>query len=57
MIDDSREFWFTARHLFIFPGVMIALALLVLNFIGDGLRENWTRASVHLKGRINPAGS
>lgn len=39
MIDDSREFWFTAPHLFIFPGLMIALAVLSFNFIGDGLRE------------------
>jgi len=39
MIDDSREFWFVAPHLFIFPGVMIALAVLSFNFIGDGLRE------------------
>jgi ABC-type dipeptide/oligopeptide/nickel transport system permease subunit len=39
MIDDSREFWFTAPHLFIFPGVMIALAVLAFNFIGDGLLE------------------
>ena len=39
MIDDSREFWFTAPHLFIFPGSMIALAVLSFNFIGDGLRE------------------
>src|SRR5215470_9758699 len=39
MIDDSREFWFTAPHLFIFPGVMIALAVLAFNFLGDGLRE------------------
>jgi len=39
MIDDSREFWFTAPHLFIFPGVMIALAVLSFNFIGDALRE------------------
>jgi len=39
MIDDSREFWFTAPHLFIFPGVMIALAVLAFNFVGDGLRE------------------
>jgi peptide/nickel transport system permease protein len=39
MIDDSREFWFTAPHLFIFPGVMIALAVLSFNFLGDGLRE------------------
>jgi peptide/nickel transport system permease protein len=38
MIDDSREFWFTAPHLFIFPGLMIALAVLAFNFIGDGLR-------------------
>jgi ABC-type dipeptide/oligopeptide/nickel transport systems, permease components len=39
MIDDSREFWFTAPHLFIFPGLMIALSVLAFNFIGDGLRE------------------
>jgi peptide/nickel transport system permease protein len=39
MIDDSREFWFTAPHLFIFPGMMIALSVLAFNFIGDGLRE------------------
>src|SRR5689334_20180660 len=39
MIDDSREFWFTAPHLFIFPGLMIAFAVLAFNFIGDGLRE------------------
>ncbi len=39
MIDDSREFWFTAPHLFIFPGIMIAISVLAFNFIGDGLRE------------------
>jgi peptide/nickel transport system permease protein len=39
MIDDSREFWFIAPHLFVFPGLMIALAVLSFNFIGDGLRE------------------
>jgi peptide/nickel transport system permease protein len=39
MIDDSREFWFTAPHLFIFPGAMIAISVLAFNFIGDGLRE------------------
>ncbi len=39
MIDDSREFWFTAPHLFVFPGLMIALAVLAFNFLGDGLRE------------------
>jgi peptide/nickel transport system permease protein len=39
MIDDSREFWFTAPHLFIFPGLMIAISVLAFNFVGDGLRE------------------
>ncbi|HWP44895.1 MAG TPA: ABC transporter permease [Blastocatellia bacterium] len=39
MIDDSREFWFTAPHLFIFPGIMIAISVLAFNFVGDGLRE------------------
>src|SRR5262249_3215824 len=39
MIDDSREFWFTAPHLFIFPGILIAISVLAFNFVGDGLRE------------------
>jgi peptide/nickel transport system permease protein len=39
MIDDSREFWFTAPHLFVFPGLTIALSVLAFNFVGDGLRE------------------
>ena len=36
MIDDSREFWFSAPHLFLFPGLLIALSVLSFNFIGDG---------------------
>ncbi|MEP7075612.1 MAG: ABC transporter permease [Acidobacteriota bacterium] len=41
MIDESRGFdiLFSAPHVFIFPGVAIALTVLAFNFIGDGLRE------------------
>src|SRR5207247_1507928 len=39
MINDSREVWFTAPHLFIAPGAMIMLTVLAFNFLGDGLRD------------------
>jgi peptide/nickel transport system permease protein len=39
MINESREVWVTAPHLFVVPGVMIVLTVLAFNFIGDGLRD------------------
>lgn len=39
MINESREVWFTAPHLFVVPGVMIVLTVLAFNFLGDGLRD------------------
>jgi peptide/nickel transport system permease protein len=39
MINESREVWFSAPHLFITPGVMIMLTVLSFNFLGDGLRD------------------
>jgi peptide/nickel transport system permease protein len=39
MINESREVWFSAPHLFISPGVMIMLTVLSFNFLGDGLRD------------------
>ena len=41
MIDESRGFdvLYNAPHVFLFPGIAIALTVLAFNFIGDGLRE------------------
>lgn len=39
MINESREVWTKAPHLFIAPGVMIMLTVLSFNFLGDGLRD------------------
>ena len=39
MISDAREFIRTAPWLMLAPGVMISLAVLSLNLIGDGLRD------------------
>jgi peptide/nickel transport system permease protein len=39
MINESREVWFSAPHLFVVPGVMIMLTVLSFNFLGDGLRD------------------
>jgi peptide/nickel transport system permease protein len=41
MIEESRGFdvLYNAPHVFLFPGIAIALTVLAFNFIGDGLRE------------------
>lgn len=39
MINESREVWFSAPHLFVVPGVMIVVTVLAFNFLGDGLRD------------------
>jgi peptide/nickel transport system permease protein len=39
MINESREVWTKAPHLFVAPGVMIMLTVLSFNFLGDGLRD------------------
>ena len=39
MINESREVWFSAPHLFVVPGIMIMLTVLSFNFLGDGLRD------------------
>jgi peptide/nickel transport system permease protein len=39
MINESREVWVSAPHLFLVPGLMIMLTVLAFNFLGDGLRD------------------
>jgi peptide/nickel transport system permease protein len=39
MLSEAKQFIQVAPHLIIIPGVFIALAVLSLNLLGDGLRD------------------
>ena len=39
MLSSSRQFIRTSPHMVIFPGIAIALTVLSLNLMGDGLRD------------------
>ena len=39
MLNDGLSYLLVAPHLTIFPGTAIALTVLALNFLGDGLRD------------------
>jgi peptide/nickel transport system permease protein len=39
MLNEGRPFMETAPYLMIFPGLMIMIAVLAFNFLGDGLRD------------------
>lgn len=39
MLSEGRSFLLIAPHLTIFPGSVLALVVLALNFLGDGLRD------------------
>lgn len=39
MLNDGRNFFFTAPHVMLFPGLVISLAVLGFNLLGDGLRD------------------
>ncbi|MGE0724320.1 MAG: ABC transporter permease [Alphaproteobacteria bacterium] len=39
MLNDAQTFMYDAPHLAIFPGLAIAVAVLGLNLLGDGLRD------------------
>jgi ABC-type dipeptide/oligopeptide/nickel transport system permease subunit len=41
MIADSRAYISAAQHLFIFPAIGLALAVLGVNLLGDALRDLW----------------
>lgn len=51
MISDAREFIRTAPWLMLAPGIMISLAVLGLNLIGDGLRD---MLDPRLQSKVNP---
>jgi peptide/nickel transport system permease protein len=39
MLNDAQTYIYTAPFLTLFPGLAIALAVLGLNMLGDGLRD------------------
>jgi peptide/nickel transport system permease protein len=39
MLYDSRDFMDFASHWPIFPGLLVFLSVLSVNYIGDGLRD------------------
>ena len=39
MLNDGRTFFFTAPQLMLYPGLVISLAVLGFNLLGDGLRD------------------
>lgn len=39
MLNDGRNFFFSAPHVMLFPGLAISLAVLGFNLLGDGLRD------------------
>lgn len=39
MLNDGRNFFFSAPHVMLFPGLIISLAVLGFNLLGDGLRD------------------
>lgn len=41
MIANSRQYVASASHLFIFPAIGLALAVLGVNLLGDSLRDLW----------------
>lgn len=39
MLNDGRNFFFSAPHVMLIPGLVISLAVLGFNLLGDGLRD------------------
>ena len=40
MLNDGRTFFFTAPQLMLYPGLVISVAVLGFNLVGDGLRDS-----------------
>jgi peptide/nickel transport system permease protein len=45
ILNDSRDYLDIATHWALFPGLAIFIAVLTINFIGDGLRRPRPQAS------------
>ena len=55
MIDEGRPFLLVAPHLVLFPGLALAVAVLALQLLGDGLRDVLdVRAEASARGVIPP---
>jgi peptide/nickel transport system permease protein len=39
LLNDAQNFLEVAPHMAIFPGIMIFLAVVSINYVGDGLRD------------------
>lgn len=39
MLNDGRNFFFSAPHVMLFPGLAISVAVLGFNLLGDGMRD------------------
>ncbi|MDD5263608.1 MAG: ABC transporter permease [Candidatus Bipolaricaulis sp.] len=48
MIGDAQQYLFEAPMASVLPGVMIVLAVLAINFLGDALRDKWDPHARHM---------
>ena len=62
LLYDAQNFLDLAPHWAIFPGMLIFLTVLSINYIGDGCATRWTRedtitlrGSVHVRLKNEPA--
>lgn len=52
MLADARTHILNYPHLIMFPGIVIALTVLAINLIGDGLRDAMDPEAAQLKGEF-----
>ena len=54
MLNDARNFFFTAPQLMVYPGAAITLTVLGFNLVGDGLRDALDRTESQRSLRVIP---
>jgi peptide/nickel transport system permease protein len=47
MLSDAEGYYSHNTHLLYFPGIMILITVLCVNFLGDGLRDAFDPQSHH----------